>query len=220
MAPRALVHRSTVSHWTLSSRMRVTTYPSDRYVGLSWPNHLTDSFLCSGHWFHWLVRSSRTLISLFLTKLQVRPPFFMTEVYIVLISSLASVDYETDRNIQDTIAREFRDRTILCIAHRLRTIIGYDRICVLDAGQIAVCILPAPAFFGRSLPFRSSTAPPLCSRNRMASSGACASARVSRSKISNWPRRAASVTSFHERSALHSDDHWRGQWRTLDYLLD
>ena len=56
----------------------------------------------------------------------------------VLTHTSASVDYETDRNIQDTIAREFKDRTILCIAHRLRTIIGYDRICVMDAGQIAV----------------------------------------------------------------------------------
>ena len=29
----------------------------------------------------------------------------------------ASVDYETDHKIQDTIANEFKDRTILCIAH-------------------------------------------------------------------------------------------------------
>lgn len=30
----------------------------------------------------------------------------------------ASVDYETDRKIQDTIAVEFHDRTILCIARK------------------------------------------------------------------------------------------------------
>ncbi|KAI0714464.1 P-loop containing nucleoside triphosphate hydrolase protein [Cerioporus squamosus] len=62
---------------------------------------------------------------------------------LILDEATASVDYETDRKIQDTIANEFADRTILCIAHRLRTIIGYDRICVLDAGQIAEFDMPA-----------------------------------------------------------------------------
>ncbi|KAI0806352.1 ABC protein [Irpex lacteus] len=50
---------------------------------------------------------------------------------------VASVDLETDSKIQHTIQTQFRDKTLLCIAHRLRTIISYDRILVLDAGSIA-----------------------------------------------------------------------------------
>ncbi|KAF8907014.1 P-loop containing nucleoside triphosphate hydrolase protein [Gymnopilus junonius] len=62
---------------------------------------------------------------------------------LVLDEATASVDYETDRKIQDTIAREFRDQTVLCIAHRLHTIIGYDRVCVMDAGRVAELDTPA-----------------------------------------------------------------------------
>ena len=37
------------------------------------------------------------------------------------------VDPETDILIQATMREEFRDCTVLCIAHRLHTIIYYDR---------------------------------------------------------------------------------------------
>ncbi|KAK7542528.1 ABC multidrug transporter-like protein [Phyllosticta citribraziliensis] len=56
---------------------------------------------------------------------------------IVCDEATSSVDMETDAKIQRTMAMGFQGRTLLCIAHRLRTIIGYDRICVMDKGCIA-----------------------------------------------------------------------------------
>ncbi|KAG9689032.1 ABC multidrug transporter-like protein, partial [Aureobasidium melanogenum] len=56
---------------------------------------------------------------------------------IVCDEATSSVDFETDQKIQRTIVKGFRGKTLLCIAHRLKTIIGYDRICVMDQGQIA-----------------------------------------------------------------------------------
>ena len=56
---------------------------------------------------------------------------------IVCDEATSSVDVETDQKIQRTIATAFKGRTLLCIAHRLKTIIGYDRICVMDSGRIA-----------------------------------------------------------------------------------
>ncbi|KAG6381932.1 ABC transporter [Boletus reticuloceps] len=65
---------------------------------------------------------------------------------LILDEATASVDYETDGKIQNAIATEFKNRTILCIAHRLRTVISYDRICVLNAGTIVEFDTPANLF--------------------------------------------------------------------------
>ncbi|KAI3098250.1 hypothetical protein CBS147333_9109 [Penicillium roqueforti] len=56
---------------------------------------------------------------------------------IVCDEATSSVDFETDQKIQYTMAQGFEGKTLLCIAHRLRTIIHYDRICVMDKGRIA-----------------------------------------------------------------------------------
>ncbi|KAK6197526.1 P-loop containing nucleoside triphosphate hydrolase protein, partial [Scheffersomyces amazonensis] len=55
---------------------------------------------------------------------------------LILDEATSSVDYETDSKIQTSIIKEFERCTILCIAHRLKTIINYDRILVLDKGEI------------------------------------------------------------------------------------
>ncbi|KAJ2645226.1 Transporter of the ATP-binding cassette (ABC), partial [Coemansia sp. RSA 1285] len=50
---------------------------------------------------------------------------------IVLDEATASVDFATDQSMQNAIrGPEFSSSTLLCIAHRLRTIIDYDRILV------------------------------------------------------------------------------------------
>lgn len=56
---------------------------------------------------------------------------------IVCDEATSSVDMDTDRKIQQTIQTGFRGKTLLCIAHRLKTIINYDRICVMEQGRIA-----------------------------------------------------------------------------------
>ncbi|CAE6469113.1 unnamed protein product, partial [Rhizoctonia solani] len=74
---------------------------------------------------------------------------------LVLDEATASVDLETDSRIQTTIKTEFADRTILCIAHRLRTIINYDRVVVMDQGQIVEVGAPLELFLNDSGAFRS-----------------------------------------------------------------
>jgi ABC-type multidrug transport system fused ATPase/permease subunit len=65
---------------------------------------------------------------------------------IVCDEATSSVDMETDQKIQRTMATGFHGKTVLCIAHRLRTIINYDRICVMDAGTIAELDTPLALF--------------------------------------------------------------------------
>ncbi|KAF5096830.1 hypothetical protein D0Z00_002631 [Geotrichum galactomycetum] len=74
---------------------------------------------------------------------------------LILDEATSSVDFHTDSKIQSTIAKEFAHCTILCIAHRLRTIINYDKILVLEAGEVVEYDSPINLFLREDGVFRS-----------------------------------------------------------------
>jgi len=62
---------------------------------------------------------------------------------LIMDEATAAVDFETDSLIQKTIRQEFVEVTVLTIAHRINTILDYDRILVLDKGKVAEFDSPA-----------------------------------------------------------------------------
>jgi ABC-type multidrug transport system fused ATPase/permease subunit len=56
---------------------------------------------------------------------------------LILDEALSSVDAESEAVIQEALDRLMRGRTTLIFAHRLSSVIGADRILVLDGGRVA-----------------------------------------------------------------------------------
>lgn len=60
----------------------------------------------------------------------------------------ASVDFATDEAIQRAIRSEFKSSTLLTIAHRLSSVIDYDRLLVLSDGKVAEFDTPIVSYTG------------------------------------------------------------------------
>ncbi|KNE73270.1 hypothetical protein AMAG_20735 [Allomyces macrogynus ATCC 38327] len=63
---------------------------------------------------------------------------------VILDESTASISNDLDAKIQQTVrGADLAEATILCIAHRLRTIADFDKVLVLDAGRVVEFGAPA-----------------------------------------------------------------------------
>jgi ATP-binding cassette subfamily C (CFTR/MRP) protein 1 len=62
--------------------------------------------------------------------------------FLILDEPTSSVDGATDARMQEVIRSEFADRTVVMIAHRLDTVLDFDRVAVLDRGVLVECGKP------------------------------------------------------------------------------
>ena len=62
---------------------------------------------------------------------------------ILLDEATASLDAENETFIQEAISRLIKNKTVIIIAHRMRTVSGADKIVVIDGGHVAETGTPA-----------------------------------------------------------------------------
>ena len=55
---------------------------------------------------------------------------------ITMDEATSSIDYDTETLIQNAVLSTLKDSTVITIAHRIKTILDYDRIFVFESGQL------------------------------------------------------------------------------------
>ncbi len=69
---------------------------------------------------------------------------FLKDAPIILMDeATASLDVDNESLIQESVSKLIRDKTVLIIAHRMRTVDGVDKIVVLKDGKVAESGTPA-----------------------------------------------------------------------------
>lgn len=76
-------------------------------------------------------------------RISIARAFLKDAPIILLDEATASLDVENETFIQESLSRLVKDKTVIIIAHRMRTIAGADKIVVLKDGRVAECGTPA-----------------------------------------------------------------------------
>ena len=70
-------------------------------------------------------------------RISIARAFLKNSPIILLDEATASLDVENETLIQTALSRLIADKTVLVIAHRMRTVAGADKIVVLSEGSVA-----------------------------------------------------------------------------------
>ncbi len=69
-------------------------------------------------------------------RLGIARAFLKDAPILILDEATSALDTESEAEIQAALDHLMRDRTVLAVAHRLSTVIGFDRIVVLQEGRV------------------------------------------------------------------------------------
>ena len=83
---------------------------------------------------------------------------------LLLDEATSQCDYATDAVIQRVLRSHFQGATILTIAHRLETIIDYDRLLFLESGRVVEAGEPAELLANPASRFSALVADERCGR--------------------------------------------------------
>ena len=70
-------------------------------------------------------------------RISIARAFLKDAPIILLDEATASLDVENETLIQTALSRLIKNKTVLIIAHRMRTVAGADKIVVLSDGVVA-----------------------------------------------------------------------------------
>lgn len=70
-------------------------------------------------------------------RISIARAFLKNAPIILLDEATASLDVENETMIQESLSRLIQDKTVMIIAHRMRTVAGADKIVVLSEGTVA-----------------------------------------------------------------------------------